>query len=539
MKELIKTNNSKHSLQGLANSISEGDIHELAQRVSDFFTSVTDGMEPLNIDRFANLPAERLPEKYTISVEKTFEILSNVKPGKAQGPDKVPAWLLQMAAPSLAEPICSIFNASLQDQRVPAMWKAADVCPVPKVPNPTRIEKDLRPISLTPILSKCIEKIVRPWIMEFLEEVLDSTQYGSRQGLSTVDAMADLFHSWLLALEAPKSAIRILFLDFRKAFDLVDHNILMEKVVQLGLPDILIGWVASFLHGRQQRVKMSSSIQSEWSAVSAGVPQGTLLGPIAFLLHINSLQTSCRNVKYVDDTTVWESCASDGCDSRLQSAANEVVQWTRENHMQLNVDKTKEMVICMAKQGHCLPSLSLLDQPVGRVDTFKILGITVNNKLTWTDHIKNITKKAAKRLYLLCLLKRAGLSSVELQNIYTAMIRSVLEYGCEIWHPGLTKELGDELEHIQKRALRIAYPHLSYRESLSVSGLPDLRIRRENICRKFFQKVSHSSHILFKHLPKGKDCDYNLRRKKTFKLPAVKTERLKRSPIFYGVFNYQ
>ena len=298
--------------------------------------------------------------------------------------------------------------------------------------------------------------------MEFLEEVLDDAQYGSRHGRCTSDAMADLLHSWLLALETPRTAVRILFLDFRKAFDLVDHNILLEKVVDLGLPDFLVRWLASFLHCRQQRVQISSCVQSHWSTVRAGVPQGTLLGPIAFLLHINSLRSSCRAVKYVDDTTVWEACACDGSDTTLQAAADEVLGWTVANNMQLNVDKTKELILCTATSGHTLPPLSLQGQPVGRVNCFKILGITVNDKLTWKDHITNIVLKASKRLYLLCMLKRAGLSSNELLTIYTAMIRSVLEYGCEIWHPGLTKESGDELEHVQKRALRIALPNLSY-----------------------------------------------------------------------------
>ena len=286
-------------------------------------------------------------------------------------------------------------------------------------------------------------------------------------------------------------------------------------------------------------MKVSSSCKSGWTKINAGVPQGTLLGPLAFLLHINSLHTQCNDVKYVDDTTVWERCSSDGSGSRLQAAADEVVAWTNANHMSLNVDKTKEMLLSTAREDHPIPALTLLGQPVERVENFKLLGVTINNGLSWNDHIDDIIIKASKRLYLLCLLKRAGLHSSDLLAIYTVMIRSVLEYGCEVWHPGLTKKLSKELEHIQKRVMRIVFPHHSYEDSLKSTGLPDLHSRREDICRTFFKKISCSESILHKYLPPKPSSHYNFREKKQFSLPLVRTNRLKNSPIFYGVFNFQ
>ena len=318
----------------------------------------------------------------------------------------------------------------------------------------------------------------------------------------------------------------------------MDHNLLLEKLVHLGLPPFLIGWTASFLHERQQRVKLGSSCQSDWTSSNAGVPQGTLIGPVAFLLHINSLHTDCNDVKYVDDTTVWESCSSDGGDSKLQGAADDVLQWTITNNMSLNVDKTKEMIITNTREDPDLQPLTLLGQPVERVDTFKLLGIHLSNKLSWKDHVAKTVAKASKRLYFLCLLKRAGLAPPDIIKVYVAMIRSILEYGCEIWHPGLTKQSAKELEHVQKRALRIALPHLSYEEALSVSGLSDLVTRRETNCKSFLDKMSKSSHVLHRHLPPRKTSDHNLRAMSMFHLPAVRTERAKKSPIFYGLFQF-
>ena len=206
--------------------------------------------------------------------------------------------------------------------------------------------------------------------------------------------------------------------------------------------------------------------------------------------------------------------------------------------MSLNVDKTKEMVICNTKNGHQLPVLTLSDQPVERVDSFKLLGVCISDNLSWKDHVAKTVKKASKRLYFLCVLKRAGLEPSELLKVYVAMIRSVLEYGCEIWHPGLTKQSKDELEHVQERALRIAFPNLSYIDALSVWGLSDLVTRRESLCKSFHTKIIDNNHVLHKYLPEKKSCEYNLRSFPHFHLPKVKTDRAKNSPIFYGLFHF-
>ena len=205
----------------------------------------------------------------------------------------------------LAPVISSIWNASIRDSYIPDIWKAANTCALPKVQPPTNINKDLRPISLTPILSKGLEFHVRNWFMDIIKEDIDETQYGSLKNCSPIIALAQLIHEWLLALDTSNNMIRILLLDFKKAFDLVDHNILMRKIRDTNTPEFLYNWIYTFLEGRKQRVKVNGVV-SPWLNINGGVPQGTLLGPITFLLHINDLKTVCRSVKYVDDTTIWK-----------------------------------------------------------------------------------------------------------------------------------------------------------------------------------------------------------------------------------------
>ena len=248
--------------------------------------------------------------------------------------------------------------------------------------------------------------------------------------------------------------VRILLVDFSKAFDRIDHHILMTKCASLGLPTFITKWLTSFLCQRKQRVKIGS-VKSEYTTVNAGVPQGTIFGPIGFLHHMNDLQTVCEHIKYVDDCTIWEASSSSGMDSSLQVTAHEVGQWTASNKMALNYDKTKELRICFKKSTPDIALLTIDGRPIQQVKSTPLLGVTLSEDLKWQSHIDEITTKASQRLYFIILLKRAGINPHHLTNIYTSIVRSVLEYACQVWHTSLTKRQTRQIEYIQKRAMRI------------------------------------------------------------------------------------
>ena len=155
-----------------------------------------------------------------------------------------------------------------------------------------------------------------------------------------MDALIELVHSLKAALDSSGTNIRVLLVDFSKAFDRVDHHILLTKCASLGLPNFITKWLASFLCQRKQQLKIGS-VNSKSTIINAGVPQGTIFGPIGFVHHINDLRTTCDHVKYVDDCTIWESSVPSCVHSSLQTAADEVAQWTTTNNMALNYDKTK------------------------------------------------------------------------------------------------------------------------------------------------------------------------------------------------------
>jgi len=156
----------------------------------------------------------------------------------------------------LAEPLCAIFNASIRQGVVPNSLKYANVVPVPKSNPPTSIEKDLRPISLTPTLSKVLESFIRQWILNDLEGKFDPRQYGALKGRSAAHELVNILHHWHTALNN-YAAVRVVFVDYAKAFDHVDHSIIICKLLSLGVSSVLIRWLCSFLVNRQQRVKIS------------------------------------------------------------------------------------------------------------------------------------------------------------------------------------------------------------------------------------------------------------------------------------------
>jgi hypothetical protein len=471
--------------------------------VNASFQAVTEDFLPLKpSDDFTVSPPTQhvVPDCFILEVHQIEKQLANINVRKALGPDAIPNWLLQDLSMYLAPAVCSLWNASIRDGYIPPIWKSADVCPLPKVTPPSRVDKDLCPISLTPILCKGLESHIRDWMLDFVKDIMDPHQFETLPGCLTTHVLMELVHLWLAGLVAHGSVVRVLFLDFHKAFDKVNHCILLSKLANLGLPDILVRWITYFLCERKRRVKIGQ-VTSEWVPINAGVPQGTLTGPTCFITHINDLKTICHHVKFVDDAALWEICDRAGEQSKIQKAADQASEWTQKNLMEENTDKTKELVIYFGKKELAIKPITMRGAEIERVHVFKELGLMINDKLTWEDHIDYICRKASLRLYFLTLLKRAGSKPEDIKDVYVSIIRSVLEYVCEVWHPDLTVAQAHCLEHIQKRALDIAYSDLGYLDALKEAKLEALEVRRESHCKSFFEKLQQPGHKLHYLLP--------------------------------------
>jgi hypothetical protein len=352
---LMGRNQKSNAMTNLANQLTDGDDHALANRINSTFQSVSSTLPKLIPTHQS--PASLLPDKYCVSVEEVEKKLLKIQPHKACGPDGIPNWVYRDFAGYLAAPIASIFNSSFREGYIPSIWKSADVVPVPKVNPPQRLEKDLRPISLTPVICKTQESFMFSWVWDIIKLKIDKGQFGALKGTSSTHALITMVHDWLTSTDdcKKKKFVHIVLLDYAKAFDHVDANILLAKLQVLDIPDCLLRWIEAFLMDRRQRVKIGNTL-SDWLSIWGTVPQGTLLGVMCFLCLINDLSTASTTIKYVDDTTIYHA-SNDPNDKTLQDSVNEALSWSSKNSMNINSSKTKEMLVSISKKTPEVPTI--------------------------------------------------------------------------------------------------------------------------------------------------------------------------------------
>ena len=458
--------------------------------------------------------------------------MSALNSAKAQGPDGIPGWLLKENADVLAASVAEILNASYSESRLPTCWKEADVVPVPKEKPIKDINKHLRPISLTSILSKMAEDyVVQEYVKSAVLKKIDQRQYGTVPYSSTTHALISMMHNWFVNTDGNSATVRVVLFDFRKAFDLIDHNTLVQKLSTYDIPKRILCWIVDFLTDRKQRVKLAQNIVSEWRSVVAGVPQGTKLGPWLYLIMINDLDTATDMWKYVDDTSISELVRK-GQASNIQDFVTDLSNQSSNEGFQLNESKCKELRICFARRKPEFDQVMVNGKPLEIASSAKLLGLNISNDLKWNIHIGILVKKANSRLYFLKQLKRASVAPRELIRFYITCIRSILEYACPVFHQSLPEYLSNDLERLQKRALRIIYPDMSLSRALEVSGIPTLFERRETIATKLFNEIiKDPQHRLHNLLPVTNTNNYSLRNIRKFVRPVYKTERCKNSFI--------
>ena len=337
-----------------------------------------------------------------------------------------------------------------------------------------------------------------------------------------------MIHKWLEATDGNGASVRVLLFDYQKAFDLIDHKSLVNKLKRVNIPNSVINWVIDFLSGRSQRVKLGKDCVSEWGTVPSGVPQGTKLGPWLFLSMINDLTVpSIFNMwKYVDDTTVSENIPK-GQQSKSQEAVDAIYDWSKENLFQLNGEKTKELVTSFSRDSPQLRRVCIDGTPIKTIQSTKLLGLTINDTLTWNDHIEELVKKASKKLYFLIQLKRAHVPTSDLVTYFCACIRSSLDYACPVFHYSLPKYLQVELERVQRRALSCIFPRVHYSDALQLAGLESIRAHQEKLTEHLFKSIVNDPRSkITSLLPPSVSISYELRRQRRFATPLVKTNDL-------------
>jgi ribonuclease P/MRP protein subunit RPP40 len=316
---------------------------------------------------------------------------------------------------------------------------------------------------------------------------------------STTHALIAITHQWYQSLD-DRNSVRAVFIDFRKAFDRIDHSTILTRIVALGIHQSAIRWMHSFLSNRQQRVNIGP-VFSEWKFLTDGMPQGTWFGQYAFIIMIDTLRTINDTYKFVDDVTLTE-VITPSADSQMQLAVNQVVAWSQSNFMNINTKKTKEMLLGSVTY-HPLTNKGIVKQ----VTSFKLLGVVITNNLLWEQHVTTICAKVNKRLNLSKLLKRAGVTTADLLQYYESVIRPVVEYACPVRQSGLTIAQRDRLESLQRHAIKMITNSNDYELQCALYGIQLIGVRLDSLARSIFNRIRNNHDCLHYLIPNQRSID--------------------------------
>ena len=431
-------------------------------------------------------------QQINISVNGVAKLLHKLKTNKAAGPDGIPNMILKTLANNIAPALSEIFQVSLNTGKLPKDWLSANVtCAFKK--GDRHEAQNYRPISLTSVSCKTLEHIIFTHIISHLESqnILTHLNHGFRAGYSTETQLITTIHDLLTSFDSGKQ-IDLAILDFSKAFDTVPHDRLLQKLDKYGVRGSIHDWLRSFLTERSMQVVVEGCSSSQTS-VDSGVPQGTVLGPLLFLCHINDLPEAVKSQTrlFADDCLIYREINSYDDHNTLQADLKSLEEWAEKWGMRFNASKCYIMSLGTRKLSSKLYSLN--NTILKTVPTNPYLGILFTDDLTWSNHIGKCTKKANSSLGFIKRNLRHCPKSCR-RNAYLSLIRPILEYGAIVWDPHLKKDI-DKLERVQRSAARFIAGDFRtttpgfVTKILDQNQLPTLQSRREDLRLTFFHKI--------------------------------------------------
>ena len=537
--------NKKHNLN--VNNIPElahKTLKEQIKIVNEHFAKICNKYQPLSNIELMEINNNEAGLSY-VNELWTYKMIKKYAK-KSLGPNDFPQRILKEFAPELATPFCDIINCALKTGTFPAAYKKAEIVPIPKV-NPPCSLSDLRPISKTPIGGKMIEKALMSELERDTMGKLDRTQYGNCRGSSTTHYLIKLTDQAYSSTDKGHATTAIT-IDYSKAFDYVDHNVLIQKLVQLGIRSRVINLIISFLCDRSHNTNILG-IKSEFAKITCGVPQGTVTGPKLFVIMINGDKCSLvTNYKFVDDKTMVLSYTGNPTKT-LQEALNIELKETEKDKMIINESKCHTITFNFSKNNIPPQNLKLNGNIIEPENKIKLLGVYLTSDLRWTENTSNICSKVNRKLYIINKLKHFGLEKEELITAWKSILRPITEYAVPLWHSGLSENDSDRIEMLQKRVLSVIlgldYINfkkyykvndglVSYEDALELIGLTTLKHRREVLTSKFALDTARSQ--LHNDLFVKNDNQYMATRNRLLLIePNCQTDRYYNSAVPYMI----
>ena len=441
LKSLMGQSGSKNDIDKLVINNTIFDTNkQIADELNSYYVRVAENLEGgLNREESPS-PLNYLDDSITssffmhpMSLGECVKLITNLRQTRTQI-DCIPVYLLKKIAYYIAPILCKIINQSFSTGKFPKSLKLSQITPIFKNGN-TLDPSNYRPISCLPIFSKIFERSMVNRLTKFCDKhsILFKNQFGFQSNRSTFDALKEFTEKLYSGLDLKHETLAIL-VDLKKAFDCVDHSILLNKIEYYGIRGISAAWFRDYLSNRKQHVRINSCVSTSLP-VAAGVPQGSILGPILFLLYINDIPNSTKMSSYLfaDDTNFVESGINgDGLAAEVNVELSNVGRWCSSNKLVVNSKKTEVLRISNLPESNLQMPIVMQGENVNFSNHCTFLGIVIDKKLNFSRHIDKVSKKISKNCGILYKI-RDNLTLKARINYYYAFIYPLLSYNVAIW----------------------------------------------------------------------------------------------------------
>ena len=539
------------------NNITTSDKREVAEKLNTFFSESVDNLDiepylPENINNPSTESVQEIICKYenhpsitkikeNIKDENTFAFkdttsedfrthIRNLNTKKAMPENDISIDMLVKTNEVISGHLSNFFNKSKNDQRYPITLKVADITPLHNKDEKT-LTKNYRPVSLIPIVSKLYERNMYNQINDFIQEQLSPYLFGFRKGHSTEQCLVIMLEKWKKALDKKSNAGAILT-DLSKAFDSLSHELLIAKLSAYGFDQESLEFIRSYLNDRKQRTKIGTCY-STWKQIKVGVPQGSILGPLLFNIFLNDIFYFIMDIdiaNYADDNTPYTTDINiTSLLETLENETNVLLNWFRVNEMKPNEDKCHLLVI-----NHENVSVNLGTENITCSSSVNLLGIQIDDKLDFNEHVSKLCKKGNQKLHALARISKF-LNKDKLKLIMRTFITSQFNYAPLTWmfH---SRTLNNKINRLHERALRLVYEDekLSFQELLDLDNSMTIHHRNiQKLAIEMYKIKNNLSPLPMKKLFHENTNTYELRNKRFWEPSNVRTVHYGAETISY------